>query len=166
MTILSRRKLLGGQWRQPTAAIRPPWSRQGSLFITDCTRCQACVRACETGVLISGSGGFPEIDFQRAECTFCGRCAQACAEPVFRPLTETPWRQHAVFGTACLAQRGVECRSCQDSCEPQAIRFRPHLGEMAQPVLDAAACNGCGACVAGCPTGAVTLTQSENNNDE
>ncbi|MGO2367631.1 MAG: ferredoxin-type protein NapF [Serratia sp. (in: enterobacteria)] len=165
MTVLSRRKLLGGQWRQPTAAIRPPWSRQESLFIAGCTRCQACVQHCETGVLIVGSGGFPEVNFQRAECTFCGLCAQACAEPLFRPLTETPWQQHAVFASACLAQQGVECRSCQDSCEPQAIAFRPRLGEMARPMLDVAACNGCGACVAGCPAGAVTLTRSENNDE-
>lgn len=143
----------------------PPWSLQESLFIAGCTRCQACVRNCETGVLIVGSGGFPEVNFQRAECTFCGLCAQACAEPLFRPLAETPWRQHAVFGTACLAHQGVECRSCQDSCEPQAIRFRPRLGKMAPPMLDVAACNGCGACVAGCPTGAVTLTRSENNDE-
>ncbi|MFK3843331.1 ferredoxin-type protein NapF [Serratia sp. NPDC087055] len=165
MTVLSRRKLLGGQWRQPTAAIRPPWSRQESLFIAGCTRCQACVQHCETGVLIVGSGGFPEVNFQRAECTFCGLCAQACTEPLFRPLTETPWQQHAVFASACLAQQGVECRSCQDSCEPQAIAFRPRLGEMARPILDVAACNGCGACVAGCPASAVTLTRSENNDE-
>lgn len=163
MTVLSRRRLLGGQWRLPSAANRPPWSHQESLFIAGCTRCQACIRACETGVLIAGSGGFPEIDFQRAECTFCGRCAQACEAPLFRPLAEIPWRQYAAFGADCLAQRGIECRSCQDSCAPQAIRFRPRLGEMAQPMLDTAACNGCGACVAGCPANAVTLIRSENN---
>jgi ferredoxin-type protein NapF len=69
----------------------------------------------------------------------------------------------ASFSAVCLAMQGVECRSCQDSCETQAIRFRPRLGGIAQPALEAAACNGCGACVVGCPTSAIAITRSENN---
>lgn len=163
MAELSRRRLLSGQWRHQTDAIRPPWSREAPLFLTGCTRCQACVNACETGVLISGSGGYPEIDFQRAECTFCRQCADACEAPLFYPPQHQPWQQVVSFSTVCLALQGVECRSCQDSCETQAIRFRPRLGGVAQPALEAAACNGCGACVAGCPTSAIAITRSENN---
>ncbi|CAI2156688.1 ferredoxin-type protein [Serratia fonticola] len=163
MAELSRRRLLSGQWRHQSDAIRPPWSREAPLFLAGCTRCQACVNACETGVLISGSGGYPEIDFQRAECTFCRQCADACEAPVFYPPQHQPWQQVASFSAVCLAMQGVECRSCQDSCETQAIRFRPRLGGIAQPALEAAACNGCGACIAGCPTSAIAITRSENN---
>ncbi|MFI8418580.1 ferredoxin-type protein NapF [Serratia sp. NPDC078593] len=163
MAELSRRTLLSGQWRHPSTAIRPPWSRAEPLFIAGCTRCQACVGACETGVLINGRGGYPEIDFTRAECTFCGHCVAACAAPLFRPQSELPWQLQAQFAAGCLALQGVECRSCQDSCETQAIRFRPRLGGIAQPSLSVADCNGCGACVLGCPTGAIDITRSENN---
>ncbi|MFA1240135.1 ferredoxin-type protein NapF [Serratia odorifera] len=163
MAELSRRKLLSGQWRHPSTAIRPPWSLAESRFIAGCSRCQACINACETGVLRVGSGGYPEIDFTLAECTFCGDCASACDAALFHPLNTPPWRLHAVVDAGCLALRGVECRSCQDSCEPRAIRFRPRLGGVAHPTLNAIACNGCGACVAGCPTAAISLTRSEHH---
>ncbi|MFC0225203.1 ferredoxin-type protein NapF [Serratia aquatilis] len=163
MAELSRRGLLSGQWRHHSDAIRPPWSCEPSLFIAGCTRCQECVKACETGVLITGSGGFPELDFQRAECTFCRKCAEACEAQLFYPPQYQPWQHVVTFTALCLALQGVECRSCQDSCETQAIRFRPRLGGIARPVLDTAACNGCGACVAGCPTMAIAITRSENN---
>ena len=57
MTDLSRRKLLTGFWqagKQPSSATRPPWSVSESDFIAGCTRCQNCVAACETGVLVAG----------------------------------------------------------------------------------------------------------------
>ncbi|PVZ82858.1 ferredoxin-type protein NapF [Serratia sp. S1B] len=163
MAELSRRKLLSGQWRRHADAIRPPWSRAASLFVAGCTRCQACIDACETGVLIKGSSGFPEIDFQRAECTFCRQCAEVCEAPLFYPPQHVPWQQVAAIAAHCLALRGVECRSCQDNCEVQAIRFAPQPGGIAQPRLDVQACTGCGACVASCPVTAITIIQSENN---
>lgn len=163
MAQLSRRKLLSGQWHRHSSVIRPPWSREEPLFLAGCTQCQACINACETGVLISGSGGFPEIDFQRAECTFCRQCAQACEAPLFYSQSHQPWQQVAIFSRDCLALHATECRSCQDSCETQAIRFRPRLGGPAQPALNAAECNGCGACVASCPARAIAIIRSENN---
>lgn len=160
MSLLSRRKLITGQWRRPASALRPPWSIDEAAFIQSCTRCQACIAACETGVLIAGGGDFPEIDFQRAECSFCQRCVSACEAPVFHSPDTPPWQQLAGFAAHCLAHQGVECRSCQDSCETNAIRFKPRLGGVAQPELIASACSGCGACVANCPVQAVTVTRS------
>jgi ferredoxin-type protein NapF len=63
----------------------------------------------------------------------------------------------AVIGEACLARRGVVCRSCGDACPERAIRFPPLLGHVALPVVVADACTGCGDCVAVCPVAAVTL---------
>lgn len=163
MAELSRRKLLSGQWRRPSNVQRPPWAREEALFISGCSRCRACIDACETGVLIAGGGGYPEIDFSRAECSFCRRCVSACDAGVFDAEADRPWRLQPSVSMRCLALQGVECRSCQDGCDTGAIRFRPRLGGIAQPVLTAAACSGCGACVAPCPTDAIALTRSENN---
>ena len=101
-------------------------------------------------------GGFPGVDFGRGECTFCGDCVAAC-EPraLQRDATTAPWDRVAVIGEACLAARGVECRVCGESCPEGAIRFRPRLGGVAHPQLDAAACTACGACIGPCPTRAI-----------
>lgn len=165
MTDLSRRKLLTGFWqtgKQANIIIRPPWSVSEVDFIAGCTRCHACVSACETGVLIAGSGGFPEIDFQRAECSFCQACVQACEAAIFTSVEQTAWQIKASISDRCLPYNQVECRSCQDSCETRAIKFRPRLSGIAQPELALPACTGCGACVPGCPVQAVTLTRSED----
>ncbi|MEX0759065.1 MAG: 4Fe-4S dicluster domain-containing protein [Tistlia sp.] len=58
---------------------------------------------------------------------------------------------------ACLAERDVVCRSCGDACPEAAIAFPLSLGGTPRPIVEAAACSGCGACVSACPTEAVTL---------
>ena len=102
-------------------------------------------------------GGFPGVDFSRGECTFCADCVAAC-EPLALRRDDTsaaPWDRVAVIGAGCLAVRGVECRVCGESCPEGAIRFRPRLGGVAHPQLDAAACTACGACIGPCPTRAI-----------
>ncbi|HMR33057.1 MAG TPA: 4Fe-4S dicluster domain-containing protein [Geminicoccaceae bacterium] len=67
----------------------------------------------------------------------------------------------ATIGDACLAFRGVVCRSCGDVCPERAIRFPPQLRRAATPVLDAAVCTGCGDCLPVCPAAAITLAAAE-----
>lgn len=141
---------------------RPPWAVAESLFTERCDRCDACIRACPTHVLRNGSGGFPTIDFSVAGCTLCGACAQACTpQALLRDADREPFPWRAHINPACLAQRGVECRICAESCEADAIRFRPRLGGIAQPELDTERCNGCGACVAPCPVSCITTPLKE-----
>ncbi|GAK87860.1 ferredoxin-type protein NapF [Vibrio ponticus] len=39
-----------------------------------------------------------------------------------------------------------------------AIQFRLEVGRVAQPNLDTTLCNGCGACVAICPTSSINVS--------
>ena len=41
--------------------------------------------------------------------------------------------------------------------EQQAIRFSPRLGRVPTPGIHAESCNGCGACVADCPVGSISI---------
>lgn len=136
---------------------RMPWVVEESLFIEKCTRCEKCVSACETAIIVKGSGGFPEVDFQLGECTFCGKCAEVCTDSTFRLVTEPPWQQTVAIDSSCLALKGIECRSCSDSCESRAIRFEMQLGGVATPKIIKQDCNGCGACISPCPVDALDV---------
>ncbi len=153
-----RRGLLFGKWRSKDATpFRPPWSLNETAFTDGCTRCQACVDACPTGVVIAGGGNYPMVDFSRGECTFCYDCASACPQPLFAPQETTPWQLIAAINDSCLAHQQVMCRSCQDSCEVNAIQFRLQAGQVARPELNSQCCTGCGACVSACPVSALSI---------
>ncbi len=160
---ISRMQFLRGRFSEPDGAVRPPWSLAGSGFTDACSRCDDCIKACPTRILVRGKGGFPEVDFKRGECTFCGDCARACATSALDPAAhqrgDTPWTLVASIGAACLALNKVVCRTCGEACEPRALSFRLAPGGVSRPHLDAAACNGCGACVAICPVAAVSVVR-------
>lgn len=155
----SRRGFLRGRVRAAAPAPRPPWAREERDFISSCTRCDACIDACPTAILVRADGGFPAVDFSRGECTFCGDCVTHCApRALLRPAEgDAPWSSKASIGQACLAAAGVECRVCGENCPVGAIRFRPRIGGVALPQLEAEACTGCGACFAPCPTRAIVV---------
>jgi len=151
----SRRRFLGVS-ASPTTRFYPPWSLPEALFIERCTRCDDCVNACPTGLLVRGDGGFPVASFAVAACTFCGDCVKACsAEAIVRTEDQAPWNFGIVIRESCLPLHGVECRICGEACEAGAIRFRPRVGGVALPDVDSTACTGCGACIAPCPVAAV-----------
>lgn len=167
-TALSRRHFLRGSFlntlksdqekQQGLQAIRPPWADLAN-FLQKCTACGECISACETAIIVKGAGGYPEIDFTQGknECTFCQACVKSCPEAVFRSLEEEPWQHKVEVQPSCIAQLGAECRSCQDSCESRAIRFKREIGRVPTPIIDLANCNGCGACLNTCPSQSITL---------
>ncbi|WP_410498601.1 ferredoxin-type protein NapF [Chitinibacter sp. S2-10] len=158
---LSRRNLLFGR-KPPAQAVevfRPPWAV--AQFTDQCTRCGECLSACPAQIIVSGSGGFPEVDFARGECTFCGECRDSC-QPKALNSTAPTWAIHARIDSSCLAQSGIECRVCGESCTPGAIRFQLQAGKVAQPQLALDLCTGCGACIAPCPSSAIKMIQTGN----
>jgi len=66
----------------------------------------------------------------------------------------------AVLGGGCLAVQGVACGTCADPCAPRALKMRPMLGGRAIPLIDVAACSGCGDCLNVCPVGALSLASA------
>jgi ferredoxin-type protein NapF len=153
---LSRREFLRGRFGGSPTRSSPPWAVE--QFFAACTRCDACAESCPSGIIVRGSGGFPEVDFSRGECTLCGDCASACRDGALQRGTDTmPWSIKAHIGPACLARNEVVCRSCGDSCAPHAIHFRPRSGGAYLPEIDAAVCNGCGACFSSCPANAIAM---------
>jgi len=124
-----------------------------------CSRCDACIHACDEGIVVRGDGGYPQINFQNGACTFCGDCATACEDnALIVPAQDAaPWNLLAHISEDCLSANGVTCRVCGDRCDARAIRFQLAVGGIANPILDPAACTGCGACVQPCPTGVITI---------
>lgn len=137
------------------APIRPPWALAPSEFLSTCTRCDQCARACPTRIIARGDGGYPEVSFRAGECTFCGACAEACTPRALSTARPT-WRLQPELASSCLARGSVLCRACADVCDRAAIRFTLRAPRPSVQV-DASACNGCGACVRSCPVSAISM---------
>lgn len=155
--MISRRQFLRGDISGRKAPLRPPWARPEDAFLLACTRCGDCVKVCPENILTLVRG-YPEASFTKGECSFCGKCREACVPRALEERTgERPWLLLAQVAASCLAYRDIVCRSCGDACSEAAIRFSPRLGGSARPEIQAERCTGCGACVSTCPTGAVTM---------
>lgn len=114
-----------------------------------------------------GDGGFPKVDFTLGECTFCGECTSQCEAGLFEnvlAISQLGWTHKAVVSERCLTNIGVMCRSCEDACEPRAIRFPLAAGKVPTPVIDEQACTGCGACIRPCPEAAISMRSQESIN--
>lgn len=150
-----RRAFLFGRTRSERVALRPPYALAEAAFLDACTACDDCINACPSKIIVRGSARYPEVDFKRGECSFCGDCQRACQ--VGALAGEAPQWRMQMDSAKCLAHQGVECRVCGESCESRALTFRPQLGGISQPLLDVDACTACGACVAPCPTQAISI---------
>lgn len=156
---VERRNFLRG--RGDVQELRPPWLLRAATFTEDCTRCGKCIELCPERILSAGDGGFPRVEFGHGECTFCGECTTECEADLFDAQRRPAWTHRAQIGDRCLADLGVMCRSCEDACEPRAIRFVLAVGVVPGPIVDTGACTGCGACIRPCPEQTISMTSGE-----
>ena len=163
---LQRRAFLRG--RSPKfnkAAIRPPWSLPLVDFIASCERCDDCAKACPEKIIVKGDGGYPEVDFKRGECTFCGQCVDSCHANAFvagARDTNNAWDVVAKVLPDCLSLNQVMCRACGDHCDARAIRFQLKIGGNAEPLINHNLCTGCGACLYVCPNKSIEINDKES----
>ncbi|MFY0661192.1 MAG: ferredoxin-type protein NapF [Shimia sp.] len=149
-----RRAFLRGRF-QDEETLRPPGALELASFLETCTRCGDCAAECPQAIITADDDGFPKVDISSRGCTFCGACAEACSPEAIQPTHE--WIYRAVVSDRCLSMQGVTCRACEDHCDESAIRFRLMTGGLSAPQIDPETCSGCGACVAPCPSNAITV---------
>lgn len=161
----NRSRFIRGDFRGRPGEVRPPWSVSESRFIELCTHCNDCITDCPKAIIKSGSGQYPIIDFTHSGCDFCQKCVDICKTGALKKEktdSSTPWSIKAVFLDSCLSVNGVVCRSCSEICESRAVRFQLKPGGAAQPILDQAACNGCGECLAVCPVKSIQFVEEKS----
>ena len=165
MTALSRSDLLRGDFTSGAGTMAPPWAARRDAFVARCDRCARCIEACPQGIVVSGRGGYPGIDFSGGLCTFCGKCAESCPTGALSPAAYAagvrPWAVSAQIDDSCLTLTGIDCRMCEDPCEERAIRFKPVVGGPPRPAVRADDCTGCGGCVRACPAGAIEVRDGQ-----
>lgn len=139
--------------------LRPPGAIDESSFVLTCSRGHACVAACPKGaikVLGAEAGaavGTPYIDPLDKPCYLCLECTKVCTSGALEALTDM---RQAKMGTvqlhtdACWAYNSMYCRVCYEQCplSDEAIT----LDAEGRPVIQTAACVGCGVCIYVCVT--------------
>lgn len=156
----TRRNFLKGSLRSPDYTLmRPP--RAVDAFPTLCDGCTKCETACPENIIVMGKDRQPVIDFTHGLCTFCSECANACPTGALDPLLDLDWNWKPAISQTCFSQIGVTCRSCEDVCDQNVIRFKLRLGGRSEPQIDFDSCSGCGACAHVCPANAVTFKLSQ-----
>lgn len=161
--------------------LRPPGALDELAFLTQCTRCDKCIRACPENALLKAppTAGLaiktPYLDPRSIPCFLCTTlpCIAECEDgalvwpELLRPDGTAIEGPRAVrMGTArvkaahCVTwdtadREARECRVCVERCPypEEALRIAsPAEGEsVGHPVVDPDHCTGCGLCVFACP---------------
>ena len=162
---INRKQFLRGQFKgeQP---LRPPWALDEYLFTDICERCGDCISVCHAGIIQSGSGGFPEMNFTDSGCDYCGDCADRCKpQALIRHNQASPFpsqQKVSIDHSHCFTERGIVCRSCGEVCEYEAIGFKPATGGVSHLQLNTELCDGCGECVHVCPASIIQIKKSSH----
>ncbi len=145
--------------------MRPPGAVQEDEFLSRCNRCQRCVQACPTRVILPASlteglvrMNTPVVDFKRSYCNSCLKCSEVCPTGALKPVT----KETLDIGVAvivekdCVAWDWIGCTVCKDECPQKAII----LDDNKRPVVIPEKCNGCGICELKCPATALRKTST------
>ncbi len=132
------------------------FSREG------CDFCADCLQSCEAGALKKLSVDNSYNVTNKHNLNTSGANSEAVqADPV---VNLPPWHLKAYINkSSCLSMLGTICRTCGESCDFEAIRFKLQLGGVAEPILDMNKCSGCGSCYGPCPVRAITITTPDNS---
>ncbi len=145
--------------REAAHWIRPPFALDELDFLLACTRCKACIEACEYQVIFSlparrGAqvAGTPVMDLLNRGCRLCEDwpCVEACeAGALKRPQAET----------GAESETGIEA-------ETEADAQRDDWPKLARVSIDEKAClpyagPECGACRGSCPIDGALIWQGE-----
>ena len=155
----SKRKLFRRFTSGAPEFLRPPWAVDEYQFVDICRDCKACVEACAESIIQLDNRNQPVINFQKGECIFCSDCVSACETGALSKISidQLPWNAKVVLGQGCLSEKKTLCRSCGEVCEHQALHFPLSVQGIVSPQINNEKCNGCGACIAICPTQALNV---------
>ena len=152
---------------QRQTPLTPPGSLSFDNLSKRCTGCQLCVSGCPNQVLRPSSDLMhlmqPTMSYERGYCRpECTRCSEVCPagaiQPVDKPAKSSIQIGHAVWiKKNCIPLvDGVECGNCARHCPSGAIEMVPSDPDdeksLKVPVINEAACIGCGACEYVCPS--------------
>ena len=131
--------------------LYPPYYENETDF-EKCKTCESksCAEACEEAIIVIEDER-PVLDFSESGCTFCDECALVCEPGVLMIEAKKDLPKLQIDMLSCLAWQKTICSMCKDICDVRAIDFtglfNPQINEK---------CNGCGFCIAVCPTRAIT----------
>jgi ferredoxin len=142
----------------PTFPQRPPGAVPERAFITDCTRCDACVAACPVGAIVlaparyGDAAGTPVIEPLAVACVMCRDmpCIDACQSEgsgVLDPARPQKMGTARIRESDCTAYQDSFCSACFVRC-PVSGAIEHISG---RPVIHEDICTGCGMCWHACP---------------
>ena len=134
---------------------RPPHAVPEPEFIAGCTRCDACIEACEPLALFRAPesegllAGTPLIDASGQPCLMCEDmpCVPACEAGVLRMDAPVAMGLAIIDPNNCLAYHGTVCTACVERCPVEDVMTM----EAGRPKIDSETCTGCGVCLYVCP---------------
>lgn len=164
-------RLLRGSPRR----LRPPGAVEETRFRGLCVRCGNCIRACPSRIIRPELTGevsaflAPVVRFppERPSGNYCletcHECTRSCPTGAIERLSldeknRRPIGLAKIDVAGCLVSADETCAVCIDACPREAISlvFCEETYTNA-PQVDAARCNGCGACLLVCPVDVVTV---------
>ena len=143
-----------------TSFLRPPGAVEENEFLSLCTRCDECIKACPAKAIKRYEGlsdialGTPVIVPKENPCVLCNGllCISACKEGALKPvenISDVKMGVASINKSHCFAWEGQDCQLCFIKCPLQGDAIYQDDGK---PVINNEKCVGCGICEYTCNT--------------